>query len=417
MAQSRALGSAADLAGLGSGAGGSSPIVAQSSALGSATDLTGLGGVAVSSGPVVTQSSALGSATDLTGLGGVAVSSGPVVTQSRALGSATDLTGLGAIAVSIGPIVSAASSLDRHSGVGNGEGDVVQIGIEHIISQDIQGHSLAAGSSGIDGALEGHQDSVSSDVAGFIGNTNENQSGLSEAGFAEVHAALQSSVYAGAASHEGQALGDVQRKHDAAHIGHGSDAHLEGDGITGVSGGSISLDSEIDAGRGRGRNGSTAANGNGVNALSVGDVVQLAVEHIVVQDQHADGQVATGALIDGALEGHQDRVGRDVAGFVGNTNENLGGLSKAGFTEVQAALQVGVHIGTAGYEGQTLGNSQFKDQTTQVFHRVNSDGVGDGITHICLGLVRFYRKSDDRLCRYRYCNCHQAYEQDKTQDD
>ena len=313
--------------------------------------------------------------------------------------------------------MSAASSLDRHDGGGNGEGDVVQIGIEHIISQNIQGHSLAAGSGGIDGALKGHQDSVSSNIAEFVGNTHENQGGLSKAGLAEVHAALQSSVYAGATSHEGQALGDVQRKHDASHIVHGSDAHLEGDGVTGVSGGSVSLDSEINAGRGRGRNGSTAANGNGVNALSVGNVVHLAVEHVVIQDQHADGQVAAGALIDGTLEGHQDRVGRDCAGFVGNTNENFGGFSKAGFTEVHAGLQVGVHSGTAGYEGQTLGNSQFKDQTTQVFHRVNGDGVGDGITHICLGLVRFYRKSDNRFCRYRYCSCHQAYEQDKTQDD
>ena len=414
MTQSSALGSTTDLTGLSGIAVGSGPVVTQSSALGSTTDLTGLSSVAVSGFPVVTQSSTLGSTTDLTGLSGIAISSVPVVTQSSTLGSTTDLTGLGGIAVSIGPVVSAASSLDRHSGVGNGKGDVVQIGIEHIISHNIQGHSLAAGSGGIDGALEGHQDSISSDVAEVIGNTNENQGGLSEAGFAEVHAALQSSVYAGAASHEGQALGDDQRKHDAAQIVNRSDAHLEGDGITGVNGGSISLDSEIDAGRGRGRNGSTAANGNGVNALSVGDVVQLAVEHVVVQDQHADGQVAAGALIDGALEGHQDRVGRDVAGSVGNTNENLSGFSEAGFTEVHAGLQVGIHSGTAGYEGQTLGNIQFKDQTAQVFHRVNSDGVGDGITHICLGLVRAYRKSDDRLCRYRYCNCHQAYEQDKT---
>ena len=362
----------------------------------------------------MTQSSALGSATDLTGLSGIAVSGFPVVTQSSALGFTAELAGLGGVAISGSPVVSAASSLDRHGGVGNGEGDVVQIGIEHIISHDIQGHSLAAGSSGIDGALEGHQDSVSSDVAEVIGNTNENLGGLSEAGFTEVQAALQSSVYAGAASHEGQTLGNVQRKHDAAQIVNRSDAHLEDDGIAGVSGGSISLDSEINTGSDRGRNGSTAANGNGVNALSVGDVVQLTVEHVVVQDQHADGQVATGALIDGALEGHQDRVGRNVAGSVGNTNENFADLSKAGFTEVHAGLQVSVHIGTAGDEGQTLGNIQFKDQTAQVLHRVNSDGVGDGITHICLGLVRFYRKSDDRLCRYRYCNCHQAYEQDKT---
>ena len=365
----------------------------------------------------MTQSGALGGTTGVAGLGSVAVSGSPVVTQSRTLGFTADLTSLGSVAISGSPVVSAASSLDRHDGGGNGEGDVVQIGIEHIISQNIQGHSLAAGSGGIDGALKGHQDSVSSNIAEFVGNTHENQGGLSKAGLAEVHAALQSSVYAGATSHEGQALGDVQRKHDASHIVHGSDAHLEGDGVTGVSGGSVSLDSEINAGRGRGRNGSTAANGNGVNALSVGNVVHLAVEHVVIQDQHADGQVAAGALIDGTLEGHQDRVGRDCAGFVGNTNENFGGFSKAGFTEVHAGLQVGVHSGTAGYEGQTLGNSQFKDQTTQVFHRVNGDGVGDGITHICLGLVRFYRKSDNRFCRYRYCSCHQAYEQDKTQDD
>ena len=362
------------------------------------------------------QSGTLGGTADLTGLGSIAVSGSPIVAQGLALGSTTDGAGLGSGTGSGIPIVSADSSLNSHNSLVHSDGQIIVVGVKDLAGSKDQIHSLVALSTRSDGTLEAHDQSIGRNITELVGSTNKDQGGLSKAGLAEVQAALQGGVDSRAASHEGQTSGQIHFKQEAAQVADSRGVHFEGDGIAHSGGSLVSLHGVFHAGSCGGRRDSSADGDGGAGGVNV-EVVIFGIEHLAGSKDEIDGQSTGSTFINSALEAHDLSLSSKCAGLVGGTDKNQGGFSKAGFTEVQAALQGGIHAGAAAYEGQTLGNLQLKQEAAHILHRADGDGVGDGITHGRLGLVCFHRKVDGRHCGYRYHSGHQAHEQGKTQDD
>ena len=402
MAGSSTLSSAADRAGLGGGAVGNVPGVAQSSGLitniAVAADGAGVGGVALLSA------------------GGSSHNSLVVVAVGLALGSTTDRAGLGSGAGSIGPDVSTLGG-DLHGGAGDGDGDVVVALVEDIVGSNIQSDSQAALGTLVDGALEAHNQSFSSHIGGGVGSTDEEHGLLGKAGFTEVQFIFPGPINSSAALNIGQALGDHNSETEAGQVVDGGNVDVKVNSITGFHGGGLGGHGEFHTGANRGNDGLGATDGNGSAGSGEGEIIVIAVKHITNIHNEISGQSAGSALIDGALEAHNLGFTEDVGGIVGGTDEDHGLLGKAGFTKVQLSLPGFIDAGALRNEGQTLGNNQLKSKACQVLHRADGDGVGDGITHVCRGLVGCHREFDGVGCRYRYCSNHQAHEQGKTQDN
>ena len=177
----------------------------------------------------------------------------------------------------------------------------------------------------------------------------------------------------------------------------GSAADVTGLGVLAISGSPIVLTGQL-------------CNLHRNSGHSKGNIIEILIEHVVIQNVENDRQRAGGALVDATLESHQNRIGRHIAGIIGHTNENLGRLSKAGLTKVQIGLQVGVDAGAVGDIGQPLGDHQSKHNATQFLYLANGNRVGDGVAHIYYGLIRYHQEIDGSTRRNRHCANYQAYQ-------
>ena len=366
-------------------------------------------------------------AADRAGVGGVALLSAGgsshnslvVVAVGLALGSAADGAGLSSGTGSVGPDVSTLGG-DFHGGAGHGEGDVVVVLVKDIVGSNIQSDSQAALGTLVDGALEAHNQSFSSHIGGGVGSTDEEHGLLGKAGFTKVQFIFPGPINSSAALNIGQALGDHNSETEAGQVVDGGNVDVKVNSITGFNGGGLGGHGELQTGASRGNDGigvAGTADGDGGTGGSDSEIVVIAVKHFTLVDDEIDGQSTGSTLVDGALEAHNLGFTGDIGGVVGSTDKDKGLLGKAGFTKVQLFLPGFVDAGAILHEGQSLGNSQLKLEASQVLHRADGDGVGDGITHVCRGLVGCHREFDGVGCRYRYCSNHQAHEQGKTQDN
>ena len=162
-----------------------------------------------------------------------------------------------------------------------------------------------------------------------------------------------------------------------------------------------------------------SADGDGVTGNGEGNVVVITVEDIVLVNDEVNSQITGGVSVNSALESHQDSLGSTgVAGAgVRAEDEDLAGLGELCLNSVHSSRQaVSLSTGTLNI-GQTGGDRQLHLEADDILDSANADGVGDGITRICLSLVSSHRKAGIARCECRYHSSNHADEHNKNQDD
>ena len=315
--------------------------------------------------------------------------------------------------------MSADSFLNSHCCASHGERHVIVLSVKDFFLGANNGNGLSTNGALLNGALEAHQLGFALQNHLNGGKANKVHGFLGEAGFVKALVALQVGRHVAAAFHEVQTCRNSKGVHNTHNVLCFANGDSVVDSVASLGSSLVSghLECQLSNRGGIGIFGTAGTNGDSGIVDGVCQIIVVGIEDLTLRTLKDDSLAAGGTFLNGTLEAHQLGFTFQNHGNGGKANKVHGFLGEAGFVKALVALQVGRHTAAALHEVQSFRNMQAVHNAYNILRRTDCDGVGDGITHICLGLVCCYRKVEGSFCRYRYCRSHQAYEQDKTQDD